>query len=46
LFSNLTDDMLDFTGTANGAQMSARELGFAILGHEMHHVRVIRERYL
>jgi hypothetical protein len=46
LFSNLTDDMLDFVGTANGGRMSARELGFATLGHEMHHIRIIRERYL
>jgi uncharacterized damage-inducible protein DinB len=46
LFSNLTDAMLDFRGRANGNEMSARELGFATLGHEMHHIRVIRERYL
>jgi hypothetical protein len=46
LFSNLTDEMLDFRGRANGNEMSARELGFATLGHEMHHIRVIRERYL
>lgn len=46
LFSNLTDDMLDFTGKANCTNMSARELGFALLGHEMHHIRIIQERYL
>jgi hypothetical protein len=46
LFSNLTDEMLDFVGKANGHHMSARELGFATLGHEMHHIRIIQERYL
>lgn len=46
LFANFTEEMLDFIGKANGSEMSARELGFATLGHEVHHVRVILERYL
>ena len=33
-------------GTANGNEMSVRALAHIIAGHEAHHVRVLRERYL
>ena len=33
-------------GTANGSQMSVRALAHIIAGHELHHARVLRERYL
>lgn len=33
-------------GTVNGYSASARGLAFHIAGHELHHHRVIRERYL
>lgn len=33
-------------GTASGKQVSVRALGYIIAGHERHHVRVLRERYL
>ncbi|HTS87643.1 MAG TPA: DinB family protein [Gemmatimonadales bacterium] len=33
-------------GTANGKVMSVRALAWVIAGHETHHLRVIRERYL
>ena len=46
LFQNLTDDDLKATGTASGATVSARALGFMILGHEAHHIGILKERYL
>ena len=46
LFKSFTDDMLEQVGTANGNPMSPRALGFIIIGHEKHHARIIRERYL
>lgn len=46
LFSNLPADKLDNTGIANKVMMSPRALGWATLGHEIHHVGVMRERYL
>ena len=33
-------------GTANDAEVSVRALAYIIAGHEAHHVRVLRERYL
>ena len=33
-------------GTANGSEVSVRALAFIMAGHEAHHLRVLRERYL
>ena len=33
-------------GTANGHEVSVRALAHILAGHEAHHVRVLRERYL
>jgi hypothetical protein len=33
-------------GTASGNAISVRALAFIILGHERHHLRIVRERYL
>ena len=33
-------------GTANENKISARAVAYVIVGHERHHVRVLRERYL
>lgn len=46
LFEAMTDPMLDFEGTANKMQTSARALGYMIAGHELHHCRILKERYL
>lgn len=46
LFGGLTDDALDRVGTANGGSLSALAAGFIIVGHEMHHMNVVKERYL
>lgn len=46
LFKGFSDDMLKYSGTANGNPMSVRALGFIISGHALHHLRIIKERYL
>ena len=46
LFQTLTDEMLDFQGTANKLKISARAIGFCIIGHNVHHRKIIQERYL
>ena len=46
LFSNLPSDKLDNSGIANKVTMTPRALAWATLGHEIHHVGVMRERYL
>lgn len=46
MYSNFTEEMLKRSGTASGQQMSVRAAGFVIVGHEKHHLEVIKERYL
>lgn len=45
LFKGLTDNLLDFKGTANNTQVTTRGIGFMIVGHQLHHVKVLKERY-
>ena len=45
LFSNMTDEMLQRAGTANEAKITPLALAYVILGHPLHHMNVIRERY-
>ena len=46
LLEGLTPEALARMGTASGRPISARALGFIVAGHEIHHLGVIRERYL
>jgi hypothetical protein len=46
LFESLTEDALKNTGKASGNVLSARAAGFIICGHEIHHIQVMKERYL
>jgi len=46
MFSNFTDEMLKIIGEASNYPMSARASGFITIGHEIHHCKVINERYL
>lgn len=46
LYEPMSDEMLDFAGTANGHRFTARSLGFMAAGHNLHHLSTIRERYL
>jgi uncharacterized damage-inducible protein DinB len=45
-FENLTPEMASRSGIANDKKISVRALGLVIAGHELHHMKVIRERYL
>lgn len=46
LYKPMTNTMLDFKGTANNATFTARTLGFMTVGHNIHHCKTIRSRYL
>jgi len=46
LLRSLPADAWTRTGTASGNPVSARAVAYTLLGHERHHVRVLRERYL
>ena len=46
LFSSMTDEMLDFKGFPDKMVYTARSLGWMAVGHNMHHCKIIREKYL
>lgn len=46
LFRRTSDDESLRTGTANGHAISARAIAAVVLAHELHHLAVIREKYL
>jgi DinB superfamily len=45
LFRGFSDEAWQRSGTANNAGVSVRALAHIVLGHERHHLRVLRERY-
>ena len=45
-FQTLDDEQLRSIGSANNNQINVGGLGFMCAGHVMHHIRIIRERYL
>ena len=46
LYRSFTDTMWNRIGTANEKRISVRALAFVTAGHERHHMKVLRERYL
>lgn len=46
LFESFGDASLDRTGTASGYNFTVRAVLYVIAGHELHHMNVVRERYL
>jgi len=46
LFKNFTEEMLNQKGIANQKEVSVLALLYIIAGHEMHHLKILKERYL
>jgi hypothetical protein len=46
LFDSFDEDQLESSGIASGHSNYTRAIGFILVGHANHHVKVIRERYL
>ncbi len=46
MFRGMTAEMLDLTGPARDVTISVRALGFALAGHNTHHMNIVRARYL
>jgi len=46
LFNSFNDNMLKNIGKASSGNMSTRAAGYIIIGHEIHHWVVIKQRYL
>jgi len=45
LFESLPDEAWGRVGVASGKDISARALAYITVGHAMHHLRILRERY-
>ncbi len=45
LFAGLPQEAWDRRGSTNGHEVSVRGLAFHIAGHELHHLRTLREKY-
>jgi hypothetical protein len=45
LFANLGDEAWDRRGIASGNPVTVRALAYITVGHERHHLRVLREKY-
>lgn len=46
LFLSFTPEMLEREGTASEKRLSVKNLGYIIAGHDIHHITILRERYL
>lgn len=46
LFESFDSEMLLRQGTASGLEISVRAIGFKLIGHEIHHMKIVVERYL
>ncbi|MEI2666254.1 DinB family protein [Rossellomorea sp. LJF3] len=46
LLSSLDEEALRQRGNANGSEVTARAIAYIIAGHEIHHRRLINDRYL
>lgn len=46
LFAGLSEEALLRRGPANNVEFSVRALAWIIAGHERHHAKILRERYL
>lgn len=46
LFKNLDEKKLALKGTANGSPISVRALAYIISGHTIHHLGILKERYI
>ena len=46
LFETFSEEQFLKIGNASGKDISVRAIGYIILGHELHHINIIKERYL
>ena len=46
LFASFDEEQLNATGTANGKPIYVLGIGLIIVGHTLHHLNILKERYL
>lgn len=45
LFASFDDEILQNSGTSYKSEMSVLAMGFTIIGHQEHHLKIIEEKY-
>lgn len=45
LFASFTDEMLQQTGKSFRSEISVLAIGFTLVGHQIHHLNILAERY-
>ncbi len=46
LFNSFSEDALNRRGLANNYEVTVRALFFIIAGHELHHINILKEKYI
>lgn len=46
LFNSFDDDQLNATGTSNNNSVYVLGIGYLLIGHSIHHIKVVKEKYL
>lgn len=46
LFKSFSDEMLQMKGSANNNTISVLSIGYTLVGHVYHHIKVVQEKYL
>lgn len=46
LFKSFNEDDLKKSGIANGAEITVNAIGYILIGHQIHHLKIITEKYL
>jgi hypothetical protein len=46
MFASFDGEQLDHTGSANGKSVYVKAIGYILIGHSLHHKKILQERYL
>jgi hypothetical protein len=46
MFKNFSSEMIERIGTANNSKITVKSIGYIMSGHVLHHLNVVKERYL
>lgn len=46
MFNSFSESVLDRSGQANNVNFTPRILGWVLVGHDLHHLNILKERYL
>ena len=46
LFKSFSEEMLQAKGNANNLEMTAEQIMYILIGHELHHIWVLEQKYL